>query len=76
MPRTRVTAMLRRKPRWSSRRIAHTANWQVNDESTRMIVAGRIRRSPARQRERVEHVLELRGGHVDAVASELARTLK
>ena len=43
MPRPRVTAKLRTNPRWSPRRIAHTPNWQVNEDATRMIVAGRIR---------------------------------
>ena len=47
MPRSSVTAMLRRKPVRSSRRIAHTPIWQVNEEVIRMIVAGRIRFSGA-----------------------------
>ena len=47
MPRISVIAKLRRKPVRSSRRIDHTPIWHVNDDSTRMIVAGRIRfRSP------------------------------
>ena len=42
MPRTTVTAMLRRNAVRLSCLIAHTANWQVNDEMIRMIVAGRM----------------------------------
>ena len=53
MPRTSVTAMFRTNPVWSFLRIAHTPNWQVNDEVTRRIVAG------PDEREDVEHVLEV-----------------
>ena len=42
MPSTTVTAMLRRNDVRLSFRIAHTAYWQVNDEITSRIVAGRM----------------------------------
>ena len=40
MPRSTVTDRLRRNPVRSPRRIAHTANWQVNELRIRRIVAG------------------------------------
>ena len=40
MPMTKVTPMLRRNPVRSPFRIAHTANWQVNDDRMRSTVAG------------------------------------
>ena len=40
--------MFRRYPRRSPFRIDQTANWQVNELSTRMIVAGRISPSGSR----------------------------
>ena len=42
MPRTNVTAMLRRNPRRSPFRIAQIANWQVNELVIRMTVATRM----------------------------------
>ena len=76
MPRIRVTPMFRTKPVRSSRRIAQTANWQVNE----LVIEdhGQDGREP-RLRVEVE-VLGEGFGHLAAVPAasgrRRARTLK
>ena len=65
--------MLRMKPVRSSRRIAQTANWQVNDEMTRITVRTNANHGSAwRLKCSAMAGSWVGGGHVAAVA----RTLK
>ena len=69
MPRTKVTAMLRTNATWSPRRIAQTANWQVNDDRISRTVAGPTNGRIARWK--AAFVSGLIGGHCGALARAL-----